>query len=260
MSFPDLFHFNNLDSFKSIRHFISGRKGGQSKGELGELNLSFKVGDDAENVKANRACIAQALGIDPGKLVFPAQTHSSNIAEVTAQNYSDFFNNTDALVTNVPGICISVMSADCVPVLLYDPSSRSVAAIHAGWRGTVAGIVPRAIEVMQQRYNADPSKMIAGIGPSICGDVYEVGEEVAREFSNVFDNIAGVVKPKDNGKFLVDLWEANKRMLLQIGLEERNIEIAGICTYTNADDYFSARRSANKAGRFGAGIMLAANG
>lgn len=256
MSIPRFYHFNTLGRFKEIRHFISGRNGGVSTGELGELNLSFKVGDDTENVKANRERIAQALGIAPEKLVFPAQTHSNHIAEVTRENYSDFFSDTDGLITDIPGICVSVMSADCVPVLLYDPSSRSVAAIHAGWRGTVAGIVPKAIEAMRARYNADPSKMIAGIGPSICGDVYEVGGEVAEEFSNIFENTRGVVRQKENGKFLLDLWEANKRMLLQSGLDERSIEIAGICTYTNADSYFSARRSGNKAGRFGAGIVI----
>ena len=256
MTQPELFHFKNLDRFKEINHFISGREGGVSTGDLGELNLSFKVGDSEENVKANRARIAGTLGIVPEKLVFPAQTHSSNVVEVTENNYSNFFNYTDALITNVPGICVAVMSADCVPVLIYDPASRSVAAIHAGWRGTVADIAPKAIEMMKERYNARPSEMIVGIGPSICGDVYEVGGEVAQEFGKAFKNTEGIVKPKDNGKFLIDLWEANKQMLTGSGVNEKNIELSGECTYTNPGKYFSARRSGNKAGRFGAGIML----
>ena len=256
MSSPQIFHFDTFDQHKEIKHFITGRDGGLSTGELGGMNLSFKVGDDADNVKTNRALVAKELGIEPEKMVFPAQTHSSNIVEVNENKYTDLFNDTDALITNVPGICVAVMSADCVPVLLYDPSSRSVAAIHAGWRGTVAGIVPKAIEMMKHRFNADPSQMIAGIGPSICGEVYEVGGEVAEEFTCVFDDRDGIVKPKDNGKFLLDLWEANKKMLLKSGLREENIEIAGICTYKNADKFFSARRSGNKAGRFGAGILL----
>jgi polyphenol oxidase len=255
-SAPVLSCFDHLSSFKEIRHFISGREGGVSTGELGGLNLSFRVGDNEENVRANRAGIAEAIGISPGNLVFPAQTHSTNIAEVTFDNYTDFFSDTDGLITNVPGICIGVMSADCVPLLIFDPSSRSVAAIHAGWRGTVAGIVPKAIEMMKLRYNADPLKMVAGIGPSICGDVYEVGEEVAGEFSKIFQALDGIVRPKENGKFLLDLWEANKRMLVMSGLEEQNIELSGVCTYMSADRFFSARRSGNKAGRFGAGIML----
>lgn len=256
MSELPLYHFNNLSSFTTIKHFISGRKGGVSRGETGELNLSFRVTDSEENVRENRRLIAAAMGVPVGKLVVPAQTHSDHIAEVTENNYTGSFNDTDALITQARGICIAVLSADCVPVLLYDPSTHCAAAIHAGWRGTVASIVPKTARKMQELYGADVSQMRAGIGPSICGDVYEVGEEVAAAFGNDFTNTSRIVKPKQNGKYLVDLWEANAQLLLSAGLKEEHIEISGICTYTNADKFFSARRSTNKAGRFGAGIVL----
>jgi YfiH family protein len=251
-----LHHFQNFSAYENIKHFISGRKGGVSTGEAGELNLSFRVDDTEENVRANRSLIAGALSISAEKLVVPAQTHSSNIAEVNESNYKEFFNDTDGFVTNTPGICITVLSADCVPVLLYDPVTHSAAAVHAGWRGTVASIVPAAVNKLRVLYNADPGDIIAGIGPSICGDVYEVGVEVAGAFGILFGDDKTIAAPKANGKFLIDLWEANKRMLLKAGVKEKHIEIAGICTYTNAADYFSARRSGNKAGRFGAGILL----
>jgi polyphenol oxidase len=251
-----LYHFTNLSQVSGIKHFISGRKGGVSRGEVGELNLSYRVDDTEEHVRENRRRIASAMNIPAARLVVPAQTHSSNIAAVTAHNYTDFFRDTDALITNEKELCIAVLSADCVPLLLHDPSSASVAAIHAGWRGTVAGIVPKAIEKMKELYGADPSRIIAGIGPSICGNVYEVGEEVIVPFEEWFSDTSIIAKKKENGKYLLDLWEANKRMLLRAGVREENIEISGICTYTNAGEFFSARRSANKAGRFGAGVML----
>jgi YfiH family protein len=256
MSELPLYYFRNLSSFHRIKHFISGRQGGVSTGETGALNLSFRVSDEESHVKRNRELVAQALGIEAGKLVVPSQTHSDHIAEVRPDNYKDVFADTDGFVTNTPGLCIAVLSADCVPVLLYDPSTHSAAAIHAGWRGTVASIVPKTIEKMKQLYGADPSHIRAGIGPSICSDVYEVGAEVAEEFYKVFDDHSKIVRPKENDKFLIDLWEANKTLLVKAGVKQENIETSGICTYTNADKFFSARRSANKAGRFGAGIVL----
>lgn len=251
-----LHHFQLFNNIPSINHFISTRKGGISKGDIGELNLSFKVHDSEENVRYNRKQIAESMGVSAEKLVIPSQTHSNNVAEVDNTNYSNTFADTDALVTNTPGICIAVLSADCVPILLYDAHSNSAAAIHAGWRGTVAGIVTRAVDKMQELYKADPSAMIAGIGPSICAQVYEVGQEVADEFVKIFGNDDSIVKPKSGGKYLVDLWEANGQLLIRAGLKNENIEISGICTYTNSDEFFSARRSGNKAGRFGAGILL----
>lgn len=253
---PVLHHFRSLSRIPRLSHFISTRKGGISKGDIGELNLSFKVDDAQENVRYNRQLVASLIGVSPDKLVIPSQTHSSNIAEVTRLNYNDTFADTDALVTNTRNICIAVLSADCVPILLYDPGSSSVAAIHAGWRGTVAGIVTKTVEKLQELYNANPHQIIAGIGPSICVQVYEVGEEVAGELIKLFGNDASIVKPKDNGKFHIDLWEANRQLLVRAGVKKENIEISGICTYTNAGEFFSARRSGNKAGRFGAGIML----
>ena len=112
------------------------------------------------------------------------------------------------------------------------------------------------IEKMAALYNADPSRIIAGIGPSICGEVYEVGSEVAKAFGSVFGSDDKIVTPKGNNKYLVDLWEANRQLLMRAGVTARNIEVFGACTYKKYNEFFSARRSENKAGRFGAGIML----
>jgi YfiH family protein len=251
-----LYYFSNLDTLHGVSHFVSGRKGGVSTGEVGELNMSFSVKDDIRNVQSNRSIIAETLGVPLSNLVIPEQEHTANIAIVDQNNFQNIFKNTDALVTNTSGILIAVMSADCIPVLICDPVRKVVAAIHAGWRGTMSGIVSKTIAVMQKEFHSDSSKLIAGIGPGICQDKYEVGEEVIYATKKNYADTEGILKfDKHTNKAKLDLWEANRKQLLAAGIKEDSIEVAGICTYSNPDTFFSARRSANE-GRFSAGIMI----
>jgi polyphenol oxidase len=252
-----LWQFKSLAHYKEINHFISGRQGGVSNGALGTFNLSFKVNDTHENVLENRRRLAKAMGVAPEALFFPSQTHSNTVKRVAAGTRPEELQETDALITNVPGLCIAVMSADCVPVLLYDPKQKAVAAIHAGWRGTVTKILTETVEAMQRYYNTNPSDLIAGIGPSICPDVYEVGAEVLEAALQSFGTLDGLARPaSDNGKGYFNLWEANRIQLTALGVKAEHIEVAGICTYTEHDAFFSARHSGNTAGRFAAGIVL----
>jgi polyphenol oxidase len=251
-----LWQFNNLAEQKGINHFVSGRQGGESIGELGGLNLSYKVGDDPVKVMQNRNALANAFSIAPYRLVFPVQTHSNNIKVITSDAYQQVLEDTDALVTKEKDILISVMSADCVPVLLYDPVKKAVAAIHAGWRGTMGEIVKRTIVKMNSEFGSKAENLIAAIGPSICKEVYEVGEEVINAVVKVYGTKEGIISNEKNGKGYCNLWEANRIQLLKAGVFAKNIEVAEICTYQNADLFFSARKSGNKAGRFAAGIML----
>lgn len=251
-----LWQFDNLSNKKEIRHYVSGREGGMSDGELGELNLSYKVGDDPEKVAQNRKLLAEEFTLESAKLVFPVQTHSNHVRLVYADTLAESLDDTDAIVTNEKGILISVMSADCVPVLLYDPVTQAVAAIHAGWRGTMAAIVSETIALMQKEFGSEPSSFLAAIGPSICDEVYEVGEEVIRAVEKLYGTKNGIISREENGKGYCNLWEANRILLLRAGVKPENIEVAGLCTYKNADQFFSARKSGNKAGRFAAGIML----
>ncbi|HSZ24198.1 MAG TPA: peptidoglycan editing factor PgeF [Cytophagaceae bacterium] len=251
-----LWQFENMSLQKGIIHFVSGRKGGFSKEELGELNLSFKVGDDPVWVLKNRNKLAEAFNISSENLIFPVQTHSNHVTIIEKEVDSNALENTDALITSQRGILISVMSADCVPVLLYDPVKKVVAAIHAGWRGTMAEIVKISVEKMQTEFGSVPKDIIASIGPSISEEVYEVGEEVIDAVLKVYGSKAGIISREQNGKGHCNLWEANRIQLIQSGVLLKNIEIAGVCTYRNADVFFSARKSGNKAGRFAAGIML----
>jgi len=250
-----LYHFEKFSKYNHIRHFVSGRQGGVSSGEKAALNLSFSVNDLPENVERNRLIIGEAL--EATGIAFPAQVHSNRVLKVNQDNYSSVSSeNADALITQEPGLCIAVMAADCVPVLLYDPVRKVIAAIHAGWRGTVSGIVANALNIFMNDYNSKPDDIIAGIGPSISQANYEVGEEVIEAVNRYYGTGAGLLKESRNpGKACLNLWEANRKQLLNGGIPEQNIELAGICTYASPDRFFSARRSAHS-GRFAAGIMM----
>lgn len=253
-----MFFFNNLSQFTNIKHFVSTRSGGMSVGEKGSLNLSFKVGDDPQNVIANRTIVAEFLGLSVSNLVFPDQTHTSNVQVVNSLGDLSHLENTDAVITNKPQICLCVMSADCVPILLFDKKRNVIAAIHAGWRGTVAEIVTNTIKKMHQEYGSEAKDIVASIGPSISAEVYEVGKEVIDKVRLLFGSLEGIIELKSNEKGLFNLWEANKQLLMKSGVKEENIEVAGICTFKNSDTYFSHRNSSNT-GRFAAGICLYEN-
>lgn len=252
-----LWQFEHLLPYAHIRHFVSGRHGGVSSEEVGTLNLSFKVADSRENVLENRRRVAKALGIDPDKLIFPAQTHSDTVRLVKAGTHPDTLTETDALITNTPGICVCVMSADCVPILLYDPVHHAAGAVHAGWRGTVNKILTRTVEAMQAEFGTNPADLVAGIGPSISPDIYQVGGEVLEAVQQAFGDTQSLISQENGqGKGNLNLWEANRKQLQHLNVPEASVEIAGICTYQHSNDFFSARKSANRAGRFAAGIML----
>ncbi len=252
-----LWQFDTLSRLPGLVHFVSGRGGGVSSGEVGTFNLSYQVTDSLENVKENRCRLAQALGITADNLLFPAQTHSNHVVKVQLGTTQDEIKDTDALITNSKELCISVMSADCVPILLYDPVKRAIGAVHAGWRGTVSKILTLTVLAMQQHYDTQPTDLVAAIGPSICPEVYEVGEEVITAVEQAFGTKDSLItRENGQGKGHFNLWEANRIQLLASGVKLANIEVAGICTYQRSDAFFSARRSSNRAGRFSAGILL----
>ncbi len=251
-----LWQFENLSTQKDVQHFVSGRDGGFSKGAFGSLNLSFKVGDETELVSKNRNKLAEAFNISPDKLIFPVQTHSSHVKIVTSTTRPEDLEDTDAIITAEKGILVSVMSADCVPILLYDTEKKAVAAIHAGWRGTMAWIVKKTIQKMEANYNSDTGNFIACIGPSISEEVYQVGEEVITAVEKVYGTKMGIISREENGKGFCNLWEANRIQLIKCGVKAENIEVAGLCTFKNSDTFYSYRKDGAKAGRFAAGIMI----
>ena len=206
------------------------------------------------NSPQNKRYLAQKIQVDPENLIFPKQTHTNCVAEITGKHNLQL-NETDALVTNVPGICIAVQTADCVPILLFDPVCRVIAAVHAGWRGTAKRIVEKTILKMS-KYGCIPKNVLAATGPSISMENYEVGQEVISEIGRNIPNAAQTFQLRQNGKYLLNLWKANAELMQHSGIQKDNIQILGECSYKNTDKYFSARRDGMDTGRMLSGIML----
>ena len=251
MAVSEFLHSNLLGRYKCLDHFITTACIKNSENE--SFNLSLKAGNINISLK-NREYLAKHLNVDTNCLVFPDQCHTDNILQVTSGNYTDGFNETDALITNVKGLYIGILAADCVPVLLFDNDKQAVAAIHAGWKGTEKKIVKKTIEKMNDVFNSDPKNIIAYIGPSVCSYCYEVGEEVAAKFR--IDYYPGEIISVRNNKLYLDLWLANYVQLEKSGVNIQNIEVSGICTFENTDYFFSARKNGFNTGRFAVAIKL----
>jgi YfiH family protein len=248
------FRFHNLSKEPSIKHYTSTRTGGISKDHLASLNLGYTVNDNPLLVEKNIELLAMATEIKQKCMIFPKQTNGTNIAIV--KSVTDVYYDTDALITNIPGICIGVRTADCVPILIYEPEKKVIAAVHSGWKGTVEKISQKAIRIMIDQFGADPEKMIAGIGPSISPDVYEIGPDVIKPVKQSFVENLVLKSIPDSDKAFLNLWEANKLILIESGIPASNIEIAEMCTYSNPDLFYSARRDSHKTGRLATGIMM----
>ncbi len=254
-----LLHFRNLE-MAGVVNFITTREGGVSRSPFNSLNLGLHTHDNFENVIQNRSILASAVRISPSNFVYAQQIHSGKAIQVTKEDISNsasaFSPETDALITDIHGISLMVMVADCVPVLLYDPVRGVIAAIHAGWRGTVKKIVCNTIGLMKSHYHCSPADLLAGIGPSSGPCCYEVGDDVKQEVVASFGFTAGVIHSTANSKYLFDLWQANHKQLIDCGVEANNIEISGMCTQCNPDIFFSSRASHGVTGRFAAGICI----
>jgi YfiH family protein len=256
-----LYFFGNLIRFKEIQHFISTRIGGFSSFPYESLNLGFHVGDKPEKVLKNRERLASALRIPLENFTFANQVHGNNVKIVTQElkgrgslSYKSAIKEADAMITNVPGIYLTVLVADCLPILFFDHKKKAIGVAHAGWKGTILGIAKRTVEMLEKAFGCSPSTMHVGIGPSIGPCCYEVGLDVALQFKNIYGK--GICFKGSNNKIYCNLWEANRMQLIEAGLPEENIEIAKICTSCNSRYFFSERKEKGKTGRFGAGIMI----
>lgn len=245
-----VFKFESFRKYKGIAHFITTKEGWVSG------DKSRFTGDDALDYAEFRKELAASCELDSGRFVFPRQTHSDHVAVVSSGN-NHTIANTDALITNEPGLFVCVQTADCVPILLYDPQKRVVAAVHAGWRGTVSKIAMKTIRQMTEKFDCQPSDIVAGIGPSIHMHAYEVGPEVVEAVAANFSNSSALLKPSlKNGHAYFDLWEANKTVLEEAGIPEENIEVMGLCSFEHPDLFYSARRDGADTGRMVTGIRL----
>ncbi|WP_321288148.1 peptidoglycan editing factor PgeF [uncultured Sunxiuqinia sp.] len=249
MSGKEFYQFEIFDS-NGLTNFCSTKIGWRRNGD------TRFTGNLKDDYMPFRGELSSALKLSPGQLIFPRQNHGTGIQIVHKLNHLPDISETDALITNQPGICICVQTADCVPILLYDPVKAVIASVHAGWRGTVSQILVKTIQTMQANFNTNPSDISMGIGPSICQDNYEVGEDVIAQVKTQFVNHSDLLAPTKPGKAKLDLWEANKTLALKAGIFESQIEIMGLCSYQEQSLFYSARRDGADTGRMVSGIML----
>jgi YfiH family protein len=235
---------------------VTTRLGGVSAPPYETLNLGLHVGDDAADVMTNRERAAGAFGVRLGALVFARQVHGAEVVFVGngdagrgSRAEDDAVAEADVLVTTAPGVALVVLVADCVPIALVDPVARVLAVVHAGWRGTAAGVVGTALEAMAGQ-GGEAGRVRAWVGPGVAADRYQVGDEVrhglvAAVGSAPLDH--GVARPDGPGHWLVDLAAANRQQLRLRGVPSAQIHDCGV---TTADERFFSDRSARPCGRF----------
>lgn len=259
------FVFPQLENLGIVAHGFSSRLGGVSRGDFSSMNFSAGRGDSPESVLENFGRMAAALGVDRDRMVVSWQTHTSNIRLVTREDEGKGvirprdYRDVDGLITNVPGITLVTLYADCVPVYLVDPVRKAIGLCHSGWRGTVKGIGEETVKAMGAAFGTDPEDLVACIGPSICRDCFEVGPEVAEEFFRAFPReFHQRLCPfwEESGKYHVDLWLANELVLRRAGIRQEQIYTTGLCTRCNPEILFSHRAMGEKRGNLGAFLSL----
>ncbi len=239
-----------------VIHGFTSKLGGVSRGRISGFNLGFRVNDNEASVKENYRLLACDLDFSLDRIVLSKQTHTDNIRIVTEEDcgkgvvrQSDI-EDTDGLVTNIPSIVLTVFSADCVPILLCDKNKKVVAAVHAGWRGSVKGIGAKCVDIMKDRFGCDPADIIAAIGPSIAECCFEFGDDAVIYFDKKY------YTEKEDGKYNIDLWSFNRDGLVKAGVLPENIDISGRCTMCESDKFYSYRKHGDKTGRQAAVIAI----
>jgi YfiH family protein len=243
-----LYQFASLAKQPEIVHAVFTRVGGRSARPFDTLNVGQLVGDEPSHVARNRGLVLQTLGLGPQQVVTARQVHGAQVATVDLAHAGTIVPDTDALVTNISGMALLLRFADCLPVLLYDPRQGVIALAHAGWRGCLAGVVPRTLWEMQHVHGSDPGEIIACLGPAIGPCCYEVGSEVVDRVRFSFPNHAGLLLAQHDGSMHLDLPAAVRRQLEQAHVQ--HIEESATCTCCHTEEFFSHRASSGRTGRF----------
>lgn len=263
-----------------LEHGFSTREGGISEGIYRSMNLSFSQGDDSEKVMINHGIMGAYFGKTYDSMVYSHQTHTTNVLKVEEEHAGmgfvkeRSFKETDGFVTDRPGILLITAYADCVPLFLVDTRLHVIGLSHSGWRGTVNNMAKVTVDKLKEEYGSKPEDIIAFIGPSICRDCYEVGEDVAEHFYNAYSD-TGLVsydeapyeyilsakpyteeKAATEKKYYLNLHAANRINLENAGLLPRNIYTTDICTCCNPDILFSHRASKGKRGGLCGYLMI----
>ena len=243
---------------QAIFHAVLTRRGGVSQPPFDSLNTGGTVGDDPQAVLQNHQVIYNAFGYDFQSRYDVWEVHGTTILCTDAPRPSDTPHpKADGIMTDKPGITLFMRFADCVPILLMDPVKKVIGIIHAGWQGTYKQIARVAVEEMCAHYGSQPDTILAGIGPSICQNCYEVDMPVRDAFIRSFGSEGQKYFAEREGQIFLDLWGANEDVLKSAGV--RQIETAGICTACHLDDWYSHRAENGKTGQFAVLMTLGDN-
>jgi len=248
---PYYFSFDKI----SVPNFCTTRYGGISLWPYSSLNLGFNTSDNPKNIKENMAILLKRLHMPVGKCVYLNQIHTDKIYHVDASYCGKSLEKPDiegdGLFTEEKGICLFVMLADCVGLILYEPEKQVIGVCHSGWKGCVLNICGKLVENMVKNCGCDSEKLIAGISPAICGDCYNVGYEIAQNFTPEYRNYLFNIK----NSWRIDLIGIVKHQLLEKGIKKENIYVSDICTYENTHIFYS-HRAEKDTGRFVLGLWL----
>lgn len=247
------------DLLDGAAHCFSTRLGGVSGGHLASLNLGTHRGDTPENVRENYRILGNAVGFSPEQTVFTKQVHSDIVERVGKNDCGrgllrEVENPCDGLITDEPGVALTVFSADCTPILLFDPVKRAVGAVHAGWRGTASGIAARAVEKMRAELGCEPKNIRAAIGPCIAQCCFETDADVPEAMRAALGSAAEEYIRPAGEKYYVNLKALNTVWLGRAGV--RQIDVSADCTACRPERFWSHRRVGNRRGSLAAVIML----
>ena len=253
---------DGFEAAGGVAHGFSTRLGGVSEGIYATLNLGMNRGDAPDRVRENYRRFCAAIGADMGNIVCASQVHGDTVRTVTAADLGIGLDEpepwqADGLVTDIPGVTLAVYSADCLPILLYDPVRRVVGAVHAGWRGTALGIAAKAVERMVDCYGCDRLDILAAVGPGISKCCFETHEDVPNAMTAALSTaVLQHIKIKENGKFAVDLKAINAMRLEQAGLDPAHIAVSDLCTACHPEKFWSHRIQGTSRGSMAAVIQL----
>lgn len=255
--------YNSLSEIKFIRHAFSTRLGGVSGGEFRSMNLAFNRGDSPENVTRNYKLICKSAGFDYESLTASAQNHRTFVRAVTSENKGvgiyrpRDIDSVDALITDEKGVTLVTYYADCTPLFFVDTAKKAIGLAHAGWRGTVGRIGEKVVAKMAELYGTNPPDITAAIGPAISVCCYEVDKPCADYFLKLEGlDSEKFVFDKGNGKFNIDLSEANRQILVAAGVKPENITVSDLCTSCNSKLLWSHRATNGRRGTMSAFMCI----
>lgn len=247
--------YNSLSEISFINHAFSTRLGGVSEGIYSSMNMGFNRGDNPENVTKNYKRFCKSAGFEYESLVASAQDHNTYVRVVTSADKGigiykpRDMQSVDALTTNERGVTLVTYYADCTPLFFVDKKNKSIALAHAGWRGTAAKIGAKVIDTMEQNFGTDPSDLVCAIGPAISKCCYEVDKACADNFLALKDlNPDDFVTKKSDGKYMLDLLEANRQILVNKGVKAENITVSDLCTNCSSELLWSHRATKGQRG------------